>query len=55
MTVAELTETVVKDIDVNDVQIRFRLRTPKEEKISELAESMKTLGILNPITIDNIL
>ena len=53
MTVAIAQETVVTDIPLNDVKIRFRLRTPKEEKIKELAESMKTIGILNPITIDN--
>ena len=53
MTVAIAQETVVTDIPLNDVNIRFRLRTPKEEKIKELAESMKTLGLLNPITIDN--
>ena len=53
MTIAINTETNVRDIPIVDVQIRFRLRTPKEEKVRELAESIKTLGLLNPITIDN--
>ena len=48
------TETmVVEDVLVKDIKIRFRLRQPKESKIEELAESIKTLGLLNPITIDN--
>ena len=33
--------------------MRFRLRTPKDLKVRELAESIRTIGLLNPITIDN--
>ncbi len=53
MTTTVRRETTVIEIPINDVQIRFRLRATKEEKINELSESIKTLGILNPITIDN--
>jgi len=53
MTIAINTETKVRNIPLDDIQIRFRLRTPKDQKVRELAESIKTLGLLNPITIDN--
>ncbi len=53
MTVAVSTETVVTELPLDQIQIRFRLRTPKEEKVRELAESIKTIGLLNPITVDN--
>ena len=53
MTVAISNEIEVREIPVEDIKIRFRLRSPKEEKVRELAESIRTLGLLNPITIDN--
>ena len=53
MTVCVSRELTVQEVPIKDIQHRFRLRTPKEEKIRELAESIKTIGILNPITIDN--
>ena len=53
MTTATKPENLVESVAVNDIKIRFRLRIPKEEKVQELAESIKTLGLLNPITIDN--
>ena len=44
---------VVEEIDVNEIQIRYRLRTPKEHTINEIANSIRTHGLLNPITIDS--
>ena len=42
---------------IGDIRMRFRLRTPKESKIAEIASSIEQLGLLNPITItsDNYL
>ena len=47
----------VREVPIGDIRMRFRLRTPKEEKIEEIATSIKQLGLLNPITItsDNYL
>tara|TARA_R100000027_G_scaffold23458_1_gene16991 strand:+ start:752 stop:2242 length:1491 start_codon:yes stop_codon:yes gene_type:complete len=47
----------VTEIPIGQVRMRFRLRTPKEEKIAEIASSIKQLGLLNPITVtsDNYL
>ena len=53
MTVAISRETIVTDIPLEDIKFRFRLRTPKHEKVVELAESIKNIGLLNPITLDN--
>ena len=53
MTTATKPENLVESVAVNDIKIRFRLRIPKEEKVQELAESITTHGLLNPITIDN--
>ena len=47
------TRTVVEEVATNQIKIRFRLRSPREENVEELAESISTLGLLNPITIDN--
>ena len=44
---------LVEEFPVDEVKVRFRIRTPKEDRISELADSIKTLGIINPINIDN--
>jgi len=44
---------VVEEVDISSIKIRFRLRTPKEERIEELSSSIETLGLLNPITVDN--
>ena len=43
----------VTDIDVDKIRTRIRLRTPDEDKIKELSESIKISGLINPITIDN--
>ena len=41
----------ITEIPINDIRMRFRLRTPKETKIAEIAASIKQLGLLNPITV----
>ena len=58
MTVAHINEEVnfydrITHIPIEKIKIRYRLRTPKQEKIEELAESIKRLGLLNPLTVDN--
>ena len=52
MTVAAIKETVIREVPLDDIKFRFRLRTPKEEKVVELAESIENIGLLNPITLD---
>lgn len=42
----------VIEIDVSKIRTRFRLRTPDENKIKELADSIKLTSLINPITID---
>ena len=42
----------VIDMNVSKIKTRFRLRTPDDEKIKELADSIKLTGLINPITID---
>ena len=46
------TRLEVVEIKVSEIKSRIRLRTPDENKIKELADSIKTCGILHPITID---
>ena len=59
MTIADIQEDStsyeesIVQVPIEQIKIRFRLRTPKQEKIEELAESIRTLGLLNPITVDN--
>ena len=43
----------IQEVEVSKIKTRFRLRTPKEEKIQELAESISLCGLINPITIDS--
>ena len=43
----------VTDIGVDQIRTRVRLRTPDEDKIKELSESIRISGLINPITIDN--
>ena len=52
MDVLNPTKTEVVDIDVSTIKTRLRLRTPDENKVIELADSIKLCGLLNPITID---
>ena len=42
----------VVEINVSDIKTRTRLRTPNENKIKELADSIATCGLIHPITID---
>ena len=53
MVLAPAPSLVVEEVATNEIKIRFRLRTPREENVQELAESISTLGLLNPVTIDN--
>ena len=53
MVVTTAPELVVEEVATNEIKVRFRLRTPREENVQELAESISTLGLLNPVTIDN--
>lgn len=45
-------KTDIAEIKVSDIKTRIRLRTPDESKVTELADSIKICGLLNPITID---
>ena len=43
----------IVEIPVSDIKVRFRLRTPSQEKIDELSHSISSCGLLNPIILDN--
>ena len=43
----------VSEVDVKSIKTKYRLRTPKDDRIGELAESIKVCGLINPITIDS--
>ena len=43
---------IVEQIPLDQIKVRIRLRTPKESKVADIAESIKTIGLLNPITVD---
>ena len=47
----------VVDTPVSDVVVKLRLRTPSEDKVSEIAESIQQVGLLSPVVIspNNIL
>ena len=42
----------VVEVPLKDIKIRFRLRTPSDEKVIGLSESIKEVGLLQPITLD---
>ena len=42
----------VVDTPIEDVVVKFRMRSPSDEKVYEIAESISQVGLLNPITID---
>ena len=42
----------VVEIKVSDIKSHIRLRTPNEDKVKELADSIKMCGLIHPITID---
>lgn len=43
----------VVNVRIDSIKIRYRLRSPNEEKIKEIAESIKILGLLNAVTLDS--
>ena len=43
----------VTEIPITDIKVRFRLRTPSENKVAEIAESIDQIGLMNPITLDS--
>jgi len=45
-------QVLVLEVPIKEIKQRFRLRSPKEERIRELANSIETVGLVNPITID---
>ncbi len=44
---------VVEEMPIEDIKIRFRLRKPKEDRIQELATSIKQVGLINAVTVDS--
>ena len=53
-----MTVSISKDIEVDyvkasDIKLRFRLRTPNQERVDELAESIEKIGLLSPPVVDN--
>ena len=42
----------VVEVPLKDIKIRFRLRTPSEEKVTGLSQSISEVGLLQPITLD---
>ena len=43
----------VVDTPIDDVVVNFRLRSPSDKKVFEIAESINQIGsLINPITID---
>jgi len=42
----------VQEIAVKEIKSKFRLRTPNDEKIQEIASSIKLCGLINPVTVD---
>ena len=43
----------VVETPVENIIVKFRLRTPSESKISEIAESIQQVGLMNPVTLDS--
>ena len=42
---------VVEEVLVSSIRTKFRLRTPDEEKIREIATSISFCGLINPVSI----
>ena len=42
---------VVEEVPVSSIRTKFRLRTPDEEKIREIATSISFCGLINPVSI----
>lgn len=47
------TEAKLLDVKIADIKIKTRLRSTSEDNIREIAESIRDIGLINPITIDN--
>ena len=43
----------ITEVPVKNIRVRFRLRTPSESKIQEIAESISQVGLINAITLDS--
>lgn len=43
----------VTEVPIKEIKVRFRLRSPSDTKVAEIAESINQIGILNPITLDS--
>ncbi len=52
MDLPNQTKIDVIDIGVDVIRTKVRLRTPDEDKIKEISESIKISGLINPVTID---
>ena len=39
-------------VPTNKIKVRFRLRNPHEDKVEELSESIKQVGLIHPININ---
>ena len=53
-----MTVSISKDIEVDyvkasDIKLRFRLRTPNQERVDELAESKEKIGHHTPPEVHN--
>ena len=53
MTTTLRPSMVVEEMPIEDIKIRFRLRKPKEDRIQELATSIKQVGLINAVTVDS--
>lgn len=42
----------VVEFPIKDIKIRFRLRTPCDQKVNGIADSITKIGLISPITID---
>jgi len=43
----------VVSIPLGDIKVRFRFRNPSETKVEGIANSIRTIGLVNPVTIDS--
>ena len=42
----------VVETPLSDVVVKFRLRTPSDAKVREIAESISQVGLISPVVID---
>ena len=43
----------IVETPISDIKVRFRLRTPSEEKVQEIADSISQVGLINAVTLDS--